>query len=40
MLQEKGLKNLFIGYQIEVNELLPEEQWEDKQQFLKAFPID
>lgn len=37
MLQEKGLKNLFIGYQIEVNELLPEEQWEDKQQFLKAF---
>ena len=37
MLEEKGLKNLFIGYKIEVFELLPEEQWEDKQQFLKAF---
>jgi len=37
MLEEKGLKNLFIGYKIEVNELLPEEQWVDMQQFLKAF---
>lgn len=37
MLEEKGLKNLFIGYKIEVIELLPEEQWEDKPQFLKAF---
>lgn len=37
MLEEKGIKNLFIGYKIEVIELLPEEQWEDKQQFLKAF---
>lgn len=37
MLEEKGLKNLFIGYKIEVNELIHEEQWVDMQQFLKAF---
>ncbi|WP_427108398.1 hypothetical protein [Lysinibacillus xylanilyticus] len=37
MLEEKGLKKHFIGYQIEVIELLPEEQWMDMQQFLKAF---
>lgn len=37
MLEEKGLKKIFIGYQIEVIELLPEEQWMDMQQFLKAY---
>ncbi|MFJ8512438.1 hypothetical protein [Lysinibacillus xylanilyticus] len=37
MLEEIGLKKLFIGYQIEVIELLPEEQWIDMQQFLNAF---
>jgi hypothetical protein len=37
MLGEKGLKKIFIGYQIEVIEPLPEEHWVDMQQFLKAF---
>ncbi|MFJ8460878.1 hypothetical protein ACIQ57_17300 [Lysinibacillus xylanilyticus] len=37
MLEEKGLKNLFIGYQIEVIELFPAEQLMDMQQFLRAF---
>lgn len=37
MLESKGLKNLFIGYQVEVIELLPKEQWLGMQQFLKAY---
>ncbi|MCY9545361.1 hypothetical protein [Lysinibacillus xylanilyticus] len=37
MLEEKGLKKLFIGYQIEVLESLQEEQWVGMNQFLKAY---
>ncbi|MBM7664546.1 hypothetical protein JOC25_001002 [Solibacillus kalamii] len=37
MLNSKGLKNIFIGYQVEVIEPISKEQLIDKQQFRKAY---